>query len=227
MTAEPLIVALKSMIERSYGMPRLIPDLAPFLIGDQGYAALYGARDERETAATPAAAATGARVLVRQTGPPLRLALYYPDALVRHLERFNPQLGLGDVNIDAFGALIEELDHLLTLSARAAEGRPISLLELEHHANVTKYLMVLHFLGRQTGRSRLPDDLRLWARHHVFEKYSDEPGEGEERYRKASGLASKYVRRLEPMSVEQRHAELRDFQRRPFADTCRLLAHVN
>jgi hypothetical protein len=225
--AEPLIVALKSIIERSYGMPRVIPDLAPFLIGDEGYSALYVADTDRGTGAATDAVTVAARVLVRQAGSSLRVALYYPDALVRHLERFNPQWGLGDVNIDAFSVLVEELDHLLTLSARAAEGRPISLLELEHHANVTKYLVVLHFLGRQTGRGRLPEDLKLWARHHVFEKYSEEPGEREERYRKAAGLASKFVRRLEPMSVEERHAELRAFQRRPFSDTCRILAHLN
>ena len=213
-------MTLKSIIERSYAMPPVIGDLAPFLIGDEGYAVLYGSGRDAD-------AAMGARVMVRETGDAVRLALYLPDVLVRHLEHFNPLSGLGDVNIDAFTIFIEELDHLLTIASRAAAGRPISLLELEHHANVTKYLVVLHFLGRQIGRSRLPEPLRLWARHHVFEKYLDGPGEEEERYQKAARLARRHVRLLDSLTIEQRLTELRAFQRRSFSDTRRLLSSVN
>ena len=40
------------------------------------------------------------------------------------------------------GVLVEELDHFLVLAARTRRGVPVSLLELELHANVTKDLVV-------------------------------------------------------------------------------------
>ena len=222
MTDRPLLLTLKSIIERSYGMPRVIEDVAPFLIGDAAYRARYRGRD----GSLPTAEA-GARLLVRESGVPLRVVLYYPDALVRHLERHSPLRGVGEVNIEAFAVLVEELDHLLTLASRAAEGRPISLLELEHHANVTKYLVVVHFLGRQTGRRRLSDPLRRWARHHLFERYPAGGGEAASRYREAASLAGRYVHFLESLAEEERPRELRAYQRRSFSETYRLIANLN
>ena len=222
MTDRPLLLTLKSIIERSYGMPRVIEDVGPFLIGDEGYRARYRGRD-----GSLPATEVGARLLVRESGAPLRVALYYPDALVSHLERHSPLRGVGEVNIEAFAVLVEELDHLLTLASRAAEGRPISLLELEHHANVTKYLVVLHFLGRQTGRLRIPDPLRRWARHHLFERYAVGGGEGASRYREAASLAGRYVLFLESLHPEERPPELRAYQRRSFSETFRLIANQN
>jgi len=219
--SRPLLLTLKSMIERSYGMVPLIDDVARYVIGDAGLRHLYGERPRRESSGR-----LGARLLVRDGGEPVRAALYYPDDLVQHLERFNPLTGIGDVNIDAFAVFVEELDHLLTLAFRAAQGRPVSLIELEHHADVTKYLVVLHFLGRQTGRRRLPEAMRLWVRHHLFGKYA--PGDSEQmRYREAALLAQRYVGYLEGLSIESRHAELRNFHRRPFAETCSRLASLN
>ena len=219
MNSTPLVVVLKSIIERSYGMRPVIHDIGPFLIGDRGYEVLYGdGRHERSS---------GARMMVRQELDSVRLAVYYPDALVRHLEHFNPLVGLGDVNIDEFSVLIEELDHLLTMAGRVAEGRPVSLLELEHHANLTKYLVVLHLLGRQIRRTRLPESLRLWARHHLFGKYSEETNESAKRYREAAGLADRHARLLDGMTVPERRRELCAFHRRSFSDTCRLLISSN
>lgn len=219
MVRKSLVETIKSIIEMSYGIRPVIEDIGLFIVGDAGYRLFYGAE-----AARPGA---GARTLVRQSGSGVRAALYYPDSLVSHLERFNPLLGLGDVNIDAFAVLVEELDHLITVADRAVQGRPISLLELEHHAGVTKYLTVLHFLGKQTGRRRIAEGLRAWARHNLFERYSQEMGEGEDRYRAAARLARRHVAYLETLSVEGRRAELRAFQRRPFADTRRILARFN
>lgn len=218
----PLLVSLQSIIERSYGMSRVIEDLASFIIGDAGYRSRYAVPEGGEPRAPG-----GARLLVRETGPGLRVALYYPDALVRHLERFNPLAGVGDVNIEAFAVLVEELDHLLTLASRAVERRPVSLLELEHHANVTKYLVVLHFLGKQTGRRSVPEALRIWARHHLFERYEEGRGEAAERYREAAALGRKYVAYLESLPIGGRLAELRAYQRRPISETFRLLANPN
>ncbi|MBI4168621.1 MAG: hypothetical protein HY510_01640 [Acidobacteria bacterium] len=219
MKQRSLVETIKSIIERSYGIPPVIDDLGSFIVGDAGYRLFYGSEITRS--------GPGARTLVRQSRSGVRASLYYPDALVRHLERHNPLDGLGDVNIDGFAVLVEELDHLLTVAHRALQGRPISLLELEHHAGVTKYLMVLHFLGKQTGHRRVTEALRAWARHHLFERYSSGPGEGEERYRAAARLARRHIAYLETLSVDARRAELRAFQRRPFADTRQILARIN
>jgi len=213
---QPLVEVLKSLIERTYGIPSLIGDLAPFIVGDEGFRRLYaGAGGDAHR--------SGARVLVRESPGPLRAAFYCPDSLVRHLERFNPLYGLGDVNVGEFGVLVEEIDHLVTLAHRASEGRAVTLLELEHHANVTKYLAVMHFLGRQTGRRQVAEPLRQWARHHLFERLSGGDGAAERRYREAARLAWQYLRIFETLAPRERSVEIRAFHRRPFPDILHLV----
>ena len=207
----PLVEVLKGIIERTYGIPSIIPDIGPFIVGDEGLRSLYGG-------STSSTQAKGARVLVRELDHSLRAALYYPNALVRHLERFNPLESVGDVNIAAFAVLVEEVDHLLTIASRAAEGRTVSLLELEHHACVTKYLMVLHFLGKQTGRRKLGDALKQWVRFHLFERYSQGAGREAARYREAARLAWQYLKHFEAMPLERRRTEIRAYHRRPFSE---------
>lgn len=210
-----LLEALKSLIERTYGMPPLMDDVGRYVIGDRGLRALYGHPGD--------GGADGARLLVRESRHGIRATLYYPDALVRHLERHNPLDGLGDVNIQEFAVLIEELDHLLTVAHRAAQGRRVSRLELEHHAAVTKYLVVVHFLGRQLRRRRLPEVLRLWVRHQVLGRYSEGSGESAARYREAARLAHRYLAYLEALPAQARRQELLAFHRRSFQETRRLI----
>ena len=207
----PLVEVIRSIIQRTYGLTPVIGEVGPYIVGDQGFRNLYGGSPDPS-------GQVGARLLVRQSGDSVRAVVYYPDALVRHLERFNPINGLGDINISAFAVLVEEVDHLLTLASRAVEGRTVTLLELEHHANVTKYLTVMHFLGKQTGRLKVDEALKQWARHHLFERYSSEEGVEEARYREAARLAWRYLRSLEGLPVEKRRAEIRSFHRRPFAE---------
>jgi hypothetical protein len=216
MNPVPLLPVLQSIIERSYGTPRLIGDAARFLIGDEGLRRLYG---EGETGR--------ARLMVRDARGGVHASLYLPDRLVRHLERHDPRRGLDDRNIDAFAALVEELDHLLLLASRAASGRSVRLLEMETHALVTKHLMVLHLLGRLTGRRRLPAFHRLWVRHHLFEKFSEEPGEEPGRYREAARLGWRYVSWLDGLSAEERRAELPAFRRRTWDELTRRVAALN
>jgi hypothetical protein len=217
-----LLPVLQSIIERSYGMPRIIENAGAYLIGDYGLRLHYGAHQAGPVQEQHA----GARVLVRPDPLLLRVSLYYPDALVRHLERNDPRAGIGDDNIDAFATLVEELDHLLTLASRAAEGRPVSLLELEHHAAVTKYLLVVHFLGRLTGRRRVPAFYRAWARHHILEKYPDGCGEEGDRYREAAHMAGRYLAYFERLPQPDRGAELRAFHSRTLGEQVSLLARA-
>jgi len=212
----PLVDVLKSLIERTYDIPPLIEDLAPFIVGDEGYRRFY----DRPGLESPE---KGARILVRATDGALRAAFYCPDSLVRHLEMFNPLKGLGDVNIEAFAVLVEEVDHLVTLASRASEGRPVTLLELEHHANITKYLAVVHFLGKQTGSRRVAEPLRQWARFHLFERYSRTHGAEGARYHEAARLAWRYLRILESLTPVERRAEIRAFHRRTLSEILHLV----
>lgn len=219
----PLFQALQGIIERTYGMPKVIADSGAFLIGDAGLRVFYldaeGGRSEGwRSEDGPTVHHTGARVLVRGSEGNPRLALYYPDSLVRHLERHDPRRGIDDENIDAFAVLVEELDHLLVIASRAARRRPVSLLELEIHAGVTKYLVVIHFLGRLVSRRRLSEFHRVWARHHLFGKYAGGRGERESRYLEAARLAGRYVHWLDRLPVPARLAELVDFDRRGLAE---------
>ncbi|HEV8200748.1 MAG TPA: hypothetical protein VGS03_12065 [Candidatus Polarisedimenticolia bacterium] len=214
----PLVPALQSIIERTYGLEPLVGDVAPYLIGDAGLRAM--ARAGAETAGEPGRP----RLLLRPEGEGMRAVIYYPDALVTHLERHDPRRGLDDRNIDAFAMLVEELDHLLTVASRLASGRPLRLLELEMHALVTKYLVVLHLLGRLTGRRRISEFHRAWTRHHLFEKYADGGDAESVRYLEAARLASRYVRWLDRLTAVARHAELRRFHARPFAEQTRHIA---
>ena len=207
----PLVEVIRSIIQRTYGLTQVIGEVGPYIVGDQGFSKLYGGSPDPSGEG-------GARLLVRHSGDHVRAVVYYPDALVRHLERFNPILGLGDVNIAGFATLVEEIDHLLTLASRASEGRSVTLLELEHHANVTKYLTVLHFLGKQTGRRKVDEGLKHWARHHLFERYSGRDGVEEARYREAARLAWRYLKSLEGLPIEKRRAEIRSFHWRPFTE---------
>lgn len=211
----PLLEHLQGLIERTYALPRLVGDAGRFLVGDRGFLRFYGAGD-----GIAAPADLRARLMVRPGGGVTAAALYYPDSLVRHLEIHDPRRGLGDENIDAFATFAEELDHLIMLASRSAAGRTVSLIELEHHAAVTKYLLVVHFLGRMTGRRRVADLHRMWARHHLFEKYADDGAEGE-RYRTAARLAGRYVAILDRMPAAERRAELVAFHERPFAEQVR------
>jgi hypothetical protein len=214
---QPLLQVLQGIIERTFGMPRVLGDAGHYLVGDTGLRTFYGhiAPDRERPSIVHRA---GARVLVRERDGDQRLAVYYPDALVRHLEIHDPRRGIDDGNIDAFAVLVEELDHLLVIASRTARGRPVALLELEIHAGVTKYLVVVHFLGRLVGRRRLSEFHRIWARHHLFGKYVAGGDPDERRYQDAARLARRYVAWLESLPLARRRAELLDFDRRGLAE---------
>jgi len=207
----PLLSRLQSLIEASYDWRTGIPDVAPYLVGDQGYKALYADREILED--LPGSEA-GPRTLVTSRGGVIRLGVYYPDALVRHLEDWNPLRGVTEENIIGFSLLVEELDHLLMLAWCVRYGRRVRLVELEFHANVTKYLVLAHFLGRTTRRTRLLPEQRKWLRHHLFWEIGEElPKSHRDRYRTAALLARRYIQQLETLPPLGRITALRRFVR--------------
>jgi hypothetical protein len=184
-------------------------DAARFVIGDRGYRRFFldAAREVRSGGRE-----AGARTLVRETEQGLRAAIYFPDGMIARLEAHPPQRGLGETNVDAFAALVEELDHLLCIAEAACSGRPVSLLELELHADVSKALVLARFL---TGRSPRPLDAarRTWLRYHLFHK-GEWGGEDEgerTRYREAARWALRFLDALEGRPPAARLDALRRF----------------
>ncbi len=214
MRRTPLILRLQRLIEQTYDLETGVEDIAPFIIGDEGYARLYAARPlVRVVGSDPPERAT---TLMREENGALRVCLYYPDRLVENLESHDPTRRLTDENVDDFATLVEELDHFLTIADRHRTGTPISLLELELHANVTKALMLELFVARLCGRRRLAAEERAWVRHHLFHKieYREEDSAVRSRYRDAASLAVRYLDYLLALPAAGRPAELRRFHRR-------------
>jgi hypothetical protein len=156
-------------------------------------------------------------VLVHDGPGPIGAHLYYPDALIRNLEAFPPLRGIGDANIDDFATFVEELDHFLLVAERARSRKPLSLLELELHANVTKFLVCALILATRAGRgpkAPLDTSTRVWLLWHLFEKaeFAEPDREVQVRYVEASRFARRFIDRLErESSPRARLASLRAF----------------
>jgi hypothetical protein len=210
--ALPLLEQVRRLLERTYAMEPAIADLSPFVIGDHGLAALYGAGD-RAIETVESGSVMGPRTLVRESRGHVRVSVYYPDAMIERLEAHPPQDGLDDANVDDFAALVEELDHLLLLGERVRRGREVSLFELELHANVSKHLVLARFLAGQRGT--LSARRRTWLRHQLFEKhrFSDPRPAVRRRYEQAGRWAVRFLDRLSGTESSRRLALLREFHR--------------
>lgn len=204
-----LLEAVAGLLQRTYAMRGCAP-LEPFVIGDEGMRKLYRHQDEdsRMHPVEPGEAAT----LVREGEHGIAACIYFPDALIDRLEREPPQRGLTASNFDSFATFVEEIDHLLLLRERASRGEPLRLVELELHANVSKYLVLAHFLGATSGppgRERL----RCLAGRLFEDPRLDEQGASLERYRIAGRWAMQFVRGLSSLDSAQTLVTLRRFHR--------------
>ena len=199
-----LFQGVQGLLERTYGM-RTGLDAARFVIGDLGYRKFY-------LEVRSGGPEVGARTLVRETDEGVRAAIYYPDGMIARLEAHPPHQGLGDANVDAFAALVEELDHLLCIAEAADLGRPVSLLELELHANVSKALVLARYLAGAVARP-LDAARRTWLRYHLFHKgeWAGETAWERERYREAARLALRFLDALERCPPPARLLMLRQF----------------
>lgn len=210
--AQPFIDQLARLLERTYDIDSGVVPVGRFVVGDVGHKLLTGGCVVRQRVDH---AGSAARLLLRRVDPGWAAALYLPDALVAHLERHDPRAGIGPENIDEFATLVEEIDHLVTFAERAAGGADVSLLELEWHAAVSKYLVLVHFAARLTGSARAGEDARAFIEHHVFHKgeFSDPDPEVRARYREAHRLGLRFVRGLGEQAVADRVRQLRRFHR--------------
>jgi len=205
-----LLEQIQGLLERTYAMDSGVDDVGRFVIGDDGFRRFYAGREMTELV-VESPIGDGARLLLRETADGPRAAIYFPDAMIRSLESDPPWRGIHERNVDAFAALIEELDHLLVVAERARLGRAASLFELELHANVSKHLVVSRFLAGtrpQLGRRR-----RLWLRHHLFDKarFVAADGRVRQRYDAARRWAIKLLDALPELAAGPRLDALRRF----------------
>lgn len=208
----PLVDQVARLCERTYDIDSGVVPLGRFVVGDEGHRRLCAARPSRRSVEH---FGDGARLLLRREAGRWAAALYLPDALVAHLERHDPRRALDDDNVDEFATLVEEVDHLVTFAERAQAGADVSLLELEWHAAISKYLVLAHFAGRVTGRARLDEGLRAFLEHHVFLKgsFADPDPSVRARYERAHRLGWRFVRGLRGCAPVERIARLRRFHR--------------
>jgi hypothetical protein len=208
-----LLETVQGLLTRTYALTATLEDIGRYVVGDEGLRRFYTSVPHEVRSPD----GSGARLLVRERDGAVSASIYYPDAMIRALEEHPPQRGLGDANVDAFAVLVEELDHLLVTAERADAGRAISMLELELHANVSKYLVLGRFLA---GRGRRLDDRgRIWLRHHLFHKrvYEDDDPSVRRRYDEAARLALRFLDGHRALPPEARVAALRRFHRAPLA----------
>lgn len=222
MSGEPLLASVAGLLRRTYRIEREVPSPAAFVIGDRGLRRFYADADGVRVAGT-AAEGEGARTMVRETGEGVRAAIYLPDAMVRALEADPPQRGVHERNVDAFATFVEEVDHFLCIADRAVLGRPVSLFELELHANVSKRLVVARFLAGRSGR--LSERKRVWLEWHLFHKgtWSDPDPAVRQRYADASRWALRFLGRCASLDARERLEALRAFHRASASGKIRLI----
>ncbi len=209
----PLIDQLARLIEATYDIDSGTIPLGRFVVGDEGHRLLTGGRRVRREIGHDG---SGAQVLLRPLpgGERWAASVYLPDALVEHLEHHDPRRVLSDANAAAFAAVVEEVDHLVTLAERSAAGAPVTLLELEWHAAVTKYLVLTHFAARLSG-GRLDPGARAFVLDRLFHRgeWCDPDPEVRGRYREAHRLGYRFVIDLARRRPADRLARLRRFHR--------------
>ncbi len=106
------------------------------------------------------------KLLIRQDGENLDVALYLDEQIVRRLEKLDPTAQLNNENIHDFWVALEGISHFVYLTYNAEYQRAVSLFELELQAEVDKYILSAYLLGRQ-GNSVIPESLHYHLYHNA------------------------------------------------------------
>lgn len=217
----PLINELQNKIEKTYALDTGITNIEQYIIGDKGYEEFYA----NEKIRTVINNNSGARVFIRDEEHPLKVSIYYPDAMIRELEDNDPRAGIHDDNIDLCAGFVEELDHFLFIARNYKLNRPFSLLELELQANVTKYLVLKYFIALQNKSIRLCNYDKEYIRYHLFYKckYDIENSSERKRYEDAGKFGMIYTKHIDLLSQEDRLRDLRKFSRMTCASKIRYI----
>ena len=215
---------VRGLLERTFHMRSGLDVLAPFVIGDRGYRALYGPARRAHEVGSPDGGS--AKTLVRETADGVCACIYFPDSLIRRLETHPPNRGVGRENLQEFATFVEEIDHLLMIAERSRERRPVSLFELELHANVSKHLVLTRFLAG--AEPRLPAERRVWLRHGLFHgvRFCDDDPATRQRYRDAARWAIRLLDGLTGLDAEECVARLRRFHVADVPSKLRMIAEL-
>lgn len=179
-----LLRTLQGLLESLYGL-RVAADVRDFLVTDtETVRALEGegGRDVEE------------KLLVRQEGPDLSLALYLDAGLLERLASRDPTRRLSSRNFADFCTVIEGISHFNYVAWNAAANRCVTLLELEMQAEVDKYVTARTLVASQSPAAAVDVFARLFGELRF---HADLDAEELDRYRQASRFAGSYCRSLE------------------------------
>ena len=170
-------------------------DVADFLVTDKEAVA-------RIEGAQPGTRDVQEKLLVRERGDELDLALYIDPQVGERLADADPTRHLGDANLGDYLVLLEGVSHFVYLTWNAKRERPVTLLELELQAEVDKYVSCLVRLSAQHD-GVVPRNLKERLFDEVtFDVQLDD--EGLERYETANRVAMKYCASLEERFLARR-----------------------
>ncbi len=172
-----------------------------------------------------------ARTFLRRSGDRLYVGIYYSRWLIEQLERNDPRRGLGEANIRALIAFVEEINHALHAALKFKEGlREIHSEEfarnLELQALVDTYQVLLLFVAFFRKAQRVSRTDRRWLRFHLFATaspgaYCDPNLRG--RYLETTELAARYTSYLDSLNGLRRVEEIRKFHSLGFDEKKRLI----
>ncbi|MCP5150396.1 MAG: hypothetical protein H6983_17765 [Ectothiorhodospiraceae bacterium] len=179
------LVTLQRQLERIYEIE--IPhDVDDFVITDRVVARSIEGDDARDAPE---------KLLVRQSGDEVDIALYLDREVVERLGRDDPNDHLHGGNFADLCTALEGVSHFLYLAWNAGHDRGVSLLELEMQAEVDKYVTTAFLFGAQE-QGRVPG----WLHRRLFEDASFDSQLDETelaRYRDANRYASRFCSHLE------------------------------
>ena len=201
---------VQEQLERIYEVEPGHP-VTEFLVADP-------AMVERMEAGSPATRDITEKLLVRQEGDDLDLALYVDAEVLGRLAESDPTRRLTHRNLGDYCVLLEGISHFVYLTWNAQRERSVTLLELELQAEVDKYVSSLFWIGAQAG-GRVPRGLDQVLFEDVdYDEQLDD--EGLARYETANRAALKYCRNLEERFLTRRRLkemveDVRRFYRLP------------
>lgn len=182
----------QALLEKIYALnvPLAIED---FLVTDRQ---LANAMDD-----SPTARDCDEKLLLLEDADGLCMSLFIDEALLERLARDDPNDRLDEHNLADFCVALEGVSHFMYVAHRAAQDRPVTLLELELQAEVDKYVGVQATLNSQ-GTCGAPHRLlRRLFEQVTFDSTLDD--DAQSRYQGANAYAHRYCRHLERQFVGQ------------------------
>ncbi|WP_455205190.1 hypothetical protein [Kaarinaea lacus] len=130
------------------------------------------------------------KLLIRENGEFVDIALYLDESLLRRLEENDPIQSLHNQNIHDFWTALEGISHFLYFTWNVEYQRGVSLLELELQAEVDKYIVAVWLLEKQLANPAHKSVHRHLFHNAVFDHRLNE--DELFRYRNANDLAAKF-----------------------------------